>query len=244
MLYEIGIENGNEGRSIAWVHGRPGCFAYGKDARTALKAAPNAIRAYIAWVGAHTKNSWFTSTDIETKVVDTWEVYHIDRKYAPVEPGGGYACEAWFRFDWKPLQTIEIDQGLQMLEWSHEDLLKMVDGLGDDALDCRFLGERWSIREILAHVGSADWWYMDRLGMAFSRDKVPDEAFERLGEVRDYVKGVVATLADIDKVVGVDGEFWSPRKLLRRALWHERDHTEHVRKLIEKLPKLPERKKK
>ena len=29
----------------------------------------------------------------------------------------------------------------------------------------------------------------------------------------------------------VEGEFWSPRKLLRRAVWHERDHTVHIRKL-------------
>jgi hypothetical protein len=32
--------------------------------------------------------------------------------------------------------------------------------------------------------------------------------------------------------MGTDGEFWSPRKLLRRAVWHERDHTEHIRKLL------------
>jgi hypothetical protein len=30
----------------------------------------------------------------------------------------------------------------------------------------------------------------------------------------------------------VDGEFWSPRKALRRALWHERDHIDHINKLI------------
>jgi hypothetical protein len=29
----------------------------------------------------------------------------------------------------------------------------------------------------------------------------------------------------------VDFEFWSPRKLLRRAVWHERDHTTHIRRL-------------
>lgn len=29
---------------------------------------------------------------------------------------------------------------------------------------------------------------------------------------------------------GVEGEFWSPRKLLRRAVWHARDHTAHIRK--------------
>ena len=39
-------------------------------------------------------------------------------------------------------------------------------------------------------------------------------------------------LNGVKQVVGVDGEFWSPRKMLRRALWHERDHTEHIRKLI------------
>lgn len=32
--------------------------------------------------------------------------------------------------------------------------------------------------------------------------------------------------------VGIDGEFWSPRKMLRRAVWHERDHTFHIDKLI------------
>jgi hypothetical protein len=29
------------------------------------------------------------------------------------------------------------------------------------------------------------------------------------------------------------GELWSPRKLLRRAIWHERDHTEHILKINE-----------
>jgi hypothetical protein len=33
-------------------------------------------------------------------------------------------------------------------------------------------------------------------------------------------------------VVGQDGELWSPRKLLRRALWHEMDHIKHIQKLI------------
>jgi len=237
MLYEIGIENGNEGRSIAWVHGHPGCFAYGPNAEEALKAAPDAIRAYAAWIGSHTADNWLSSPDIETRMMDTWTVYDIDRNYDPVEPGEGYSCDAWFRFDWKPLKAIEVERGLQLLEWSRADLLQTVKELSGSALDHRFPGERWSIREILAHVGGADWWYMDRLGMAFSRQRVPEEAFERLEAVREHMRGVVATLADIDRVVGVDGEFWSPRKLLRRAVWHERDHVEHIRKLKGKLTK-------
>ena len=41
-----------------------------------------------------------------------------------------------------------------------------------------------------------------------------------------------ATVTSIKEMVGLDGEFWSPRKSLRRALWHKRDHTEHIRKLL------------
>ncbi len=36
----------------------------------------------------------------------------------------------------------------------------------------------------------------------------------------------------VNQVAGLDGELWSPRKVLRRTLWHERDHTGHIRKLI------------
>jgi hypothetical protein len=43
---------------------------------------------------------------------------------------------------------------------------------------------------------------------------------------------MLPTLEGMKQVFGVDGEFWSPRKVLRRALWHEKDHVEHICKLI------------
>ena len=36
-----------------------------------------------------------------------------------------------------------------------------------------------------------------------------------------------------EKVIGIDGEFWSSRKVLRRAIWHEQDHTAHIKKLLQ-----------
>ena len=54
----------------------------------------------------------------------------------------------------------------------------------------------------------------------------------RLRKVRRHLIATLRTLDGAKKVVAVDGEFWSPRKLLRKALWHERDHTEHIRKLL------------
>jgi len=32
-------------------------------------------------------------------------------------------------------------------------------------------------------------------------------------------------------VVALAGEVWSARKVLRRSLWHERDHTQHILQL-------------
>jgi len=50
--------------------------------------------------------------------------------------------------------------------------------------------------------------------------------------VRDHFNSLLPRLDGVDHVVGLEGEIWSPRKALRRALWHERDHTEHIRKLL------------
>ena len=54
----------------------------------------------------------------------------------------------------------------------------------------------------------------------------------RLQKVRALLNATLPKLEGVVKAVGVDGEFWSPRKVLRRALWHERDHTEHIKKLL------------
>jgi lipopolysaccharide/colanic/teichoic acid biosynthesis glycosyltransferase len=69
-------------------------------------------------------------------------------------------------------------------------------------------------------------------GTAFPRSEVPDQPFERLEKVRSYLIQVLPGLAGSKQVNGVAGELWSPRKLLRRAAWHELDHIAHIRKLL------------
>jgi hypothetical protein len=119
-----------------------------------------------------------------------------------------------------------------MLAWSRADLLKTVKGLSSGKLDQTYPNERWSINDILGHVGGAEWWYLDRLGRAFPRAEVPEAPQERLEKVRAFFVETLPKLEGVKQAVGVDGEFWSPRKVLRRALWHEKDHTGHIRKLL------------
>ena len=61
---------------------------------------------------------------------------------------------------------------------------------------------------------------------------MPSETIERLKIIRDQLLDILPSLADSNLVVGIDEEFWSPRKLLPRAVWHERDHTFHIKELL------------
>jgi hypothetical protein len=119
-----------------------------------------------------------------------------------------------------------------ILEWSRADLLDLTRGLSAGLLERTCPGERWSIAGILKHIGGAEWWYLDRLGLAFPRADVPADPFERLEKVRAWLNHALPSLAGSAQVLGLDGELWSPRKLLRRAAWHELDHIAHIRKLL------------
>lgn len=230
MEFQIGLENNTEGRSIAWALGHPGCFAYGSDGTEALSAAPQAIHKYMGWVSARATPGWFADEPVSTRLVESWDCYSIGEDYEL--KADGYEVNAWFRDDWKPLTEDEVTRGLLILAWSRVELLQTVKDLNLDILERSYPGERWSIAGILAHIANADWWYLDRLGLASPRSEMPSEPFERLEMVRAGLIEILPRLVGSHQVVGIDGEFWSPRKLLRRAAWHERDHIQHIRKLL------------
>ena len=142
--------------------------------------------------------------------------------------------ESFFVRDWKPLKPHEIERALQLLAWSRADLLNLVKGLSAEKLAQTYPNERWPIQGILKHIGGAEWWYQERIGYPYPEKEadVPSDPFERLQVVREHFNALLPKLVDVSKVVGLEGEIWSPRKVLRRALWHERDHTEHIRKLL------------
>lgn len=230
MIFRIGLENNIEGRSLAWVLGHPGCFSVGRNGAQALAGVPQAVRDYVDWIADRSSRSWLIPDHIETVLEETWQVYDIDDTYRLVE--SGYSVNAWFRNDWLPLTVEDVEHGLLLLTWSRVELLDLAGGLSTEQLGRPFPGERWDIAGILRHIGGAEWWYLDRMGLAFPRQEVPDEPFERLEVVRLRLREALPGLVGSNLVLGADGEFWSPRKLLRRAVWHERDHTRHIRKLL------------
>lgn len=232
MLLRIGLETNFEGRSLAWALDFPGCYAYGQDSTEALLRMPRALVDYQAWAGRHAAQSWLADLgDFDVRLVETWDDYTINESYDPAAEGR--LITAWFRNDWKPLSVLEVRQAAQLLEWSRADLLAVIDDLTDELLDRPVAGERWSIRGIIAHLATFEWWMMDQLGVAETgRANLPKDPRERLLATRASLHKILPDLAGLDRVVGKGGELWSARRLVRRVLWHERDHLGHILKLI------------
>ena len=234
MKFQVGIENNLEGRSIAWALEHPGCYAYGMGGNAAALNLESVLNTYSAWILRRETKTWlsFAEDDIEVEINGRWDSYFINDDMDKVSEADGYSVNAFFPYDWKPLTAKDVDRALKLLDWTRTDLLKDVHGVSEEKLNTKFPTERWTIKEILGHVGGAEWWYLDRLELAFPRDKLPEEPIERLKKTRWLVNAVLPKLVGVKRVVGVDGELWSPRKILRRIVWHERDHTEHIRQLI------------
>lgn len=230
MIIRIALENNLEGGSIAWALDHPGCFASGDNENQALDRLPVTVQKYVEWIASHDLQPWLEFVPYEFQVEETWQVYSITEHFELAQDG--YEVNAWFLNDWKPLTEMEIERGLKLLGWSRLDLLRIVEDLPPRKLDQTYRGERWSIRGIIKHIAMAEWWYLDRLSLAPPRQELPSDEFECLEQVRMSLIKLLPDLVGAHKVVGAEGELWSPRKIIRRAAWHERDHFAHIQRLL------------
>lgn len=228
MRIKIGLELENENRATAWALDYPGCFSYGKDGSEAVIALAPALAAYEEWIHRH--GGEISLGNFDLRLVDTWQVYCIDEQYD--EAKEGYEVNAWFLHDWKPLTEAEVQRGLDLLRWSREDLRAVAQQIPVEVLDQTYPQERWSIRGVLGHIAGAEWWYLNRLGLGGERNDLPKGVWNLLDFVRAHLTTALPGWVGVNQVLGKDGEFWSPRKVLRRAIWHEIDHRNHILKLM------------
>ncbi len=231
-IIRVGLENNMDGRSVAWALDYMGCFANGKDGIDALNRVSEALMTFRDRTLQYSPDSWLRDLgDFEVKQEEVFECYFLDENFKLAKDG--YEVDAWFLDDWRPLTKVDIEHGMQILAWARVDLLKLVSPLPPEFLERTYPKERWSIRGVLGHIGNAEHWYMDRLDRAGVAGKdLPKDEFEKLTVVRKRLNQILPTLEGVEQVVGKEGELWSPRKMLRRSIWHEMYHIEHIKKLL------------
>lgn len=232
MHIRIGLENNIEGRSLAWALDFPGCFAYGQDESEACIQLPRALLIFEQWINNHTTQPWFALNDFDLRVVEKYDAFNIDPSFNLVPPGKGYEVNAWFLDDWRPLSAEEIERGSKIFRWQRDELLAGLTTLDSELLTKAHPEERWDIIGIAKHIANAELWYLQRMDLTPITHKDLSANHDiRLEQTAKLINKVFPCFVNQTQVKGIDGEFWSYRKILRRILWHQRNHIDHIKKL-------------
>lgn len=218
MKHRIALEEIEPGHWIAWALDWPGCFSSAGTAEEALARAPERIAAYANWLRAKDPSlPWPDGAAIE--LVERFEAFT-----AKDDPD--YIVNAFFEDDRRALSAADVAHALRLLTWTREDLLQAAQSArtaGMAGLD---------VDSIIRHVANAENWYLDRLDLALPNDQLPEEPIERLKRVRERLRARLPELIGSTRAVTLSDESWSAHKLVRRALWHERDHTAQIAQRI------------
>jgi len=223
MRYRLGVEDIEPGHWVAWALELPGCFSPGSTRTEAIANAGASIAAYEHWLAMHEGRD-----PVDNPYMDI----HVAEICQSIQTAPDYTANAFFEDDRRALSKEDIQRVLKLLEFTRADLMAAVDKISKERRAAPIPGEAdESIDGILNHVGASEWWYLDRLELAFPRAELPDDPVERLKKTRGCLRAKLPDMAGVGLITTRQGETWSARKVARRALWHEKDHTQHIVKL-------------
>jgi len=220
MLYRIGVEDIEPNHWVAWVFELPGCYSKARNREDAIAKAPSRITQYFEWLSSHNYKAPPVAEPIEVEVSESFNSFISE---------SDYIVNAFFKDDRRLLSHDEIEHALWLLEYTRSDLLQVIQRMSSDQLDKPIRGEvQGTIRGILNHVAWAEWWYFDRLNLAFKEEQMPEDVMSMLEKVRTHTRRQLSQLAGNTAITERIGEQWSARKIVRRTLWHERAHTQQI----------------
>jgi uncharacterized damage-inducible protein DinB/predicted RNase H-like HicB family nuclease len=234
--YPVYLEIDNDGRCLAHVLELPGCIVRAPSRDEALAWMPDAIRDHHAWLHHHGEAAPLADAAIEV------EVAAESTGFGPFERGSRAAL---FPPDREPVTAEEMEVMFCLLAYSRADLLSLIAALSDDVLDWQPHPGSFSIRGLLRHVGNAEEWYVSRL---VPPETLPAEwendeelhvcefltmerrtALERLRQLTEEERSAVIYPT---AWTNHPEEPWTARKVLRRFVEHEREHTWQVREIL------------
>jgi uncharacterized damage-inducible protein DinB/predicted RNase H-like HicB family nuclease len=228
MYFRLTIEDIEPNHWVAYALDLPGCFSSAQNSEGAIAQAPERIAEHLAWLSKHMISFVDANLPIEVEIVEQF------RSYESAEEKG-YIVNAFFEDDRRPLGIWDVEVALRLMAWSRNDLLDLVRGVKDEQLNKNIPGETFvSVAGILKHIAIAENWYFGHMGFGLERKHLPEDVFEMLAEVRGNAEQHLVKLMGDQRIVNECGEYWSGRKVLRRMLWHERDHTRHIAQIFEK----------
>lgn len=208
----VGLEQGPDGATRAYALSLPGCSAVGSSPEGAVAALPDELAHWYRFLAS--LGDPVPPRDAELELaVDEWL-----RSDADVAGGASEVCFDWDRAS---LSDREIDAGLRRMGDVRGTLLARLRSHGrgaDAALDQAMLGE-WTVRRALEEMARAEWWTLTRLGASPLADAGRGTIARLDTALALAVQHFTHLPAELrDRALLLDGEEWTPRKVLRRLL--------------------------
>ena len=226
MNYRLAVEDMEPDHWIAWVLDLPGCYSSARTSAKAISQVPFNISEYFSLISGYDSELIIPREPIKIEIIESFKSFQ-----GPEDPD--YIVNAFFEDDKRPIGYWDVMIGQRLLDWSRSELIKAIQNVDEDKLNLPIPNEvRGSIAGIIDHIAGAENWYFSMLGLSLKRDALPDKSQEKLVQVRQNTKTQLWKLIGDDQITENRGEMWSARKILRRTLWHEQDHTQHIERLL------------
>ena len=194
---------------VAHVPALPGASARGETIQQAKENIRNAVEEYLSLL-----------RDVGEQVPKASEDVHLE--FEEVD-------SSTFLTDYDRLHPNEMETLFRWMAISRQELMDLVKSLPEQAFEWESGNDTPSIRDILCHVAESDLWYTDRL------KQWPEAPLFRLAATRGVALERLRALSDkeLGRVTVHEGQEWTPRKVVRRMLEHEREHIAQLQQLIE-----------
>ncbi len=223
MTYDTYLEVFPDGQVLAQILDLPGCFAYGVSEAEAHNNLRVAVPDYYRWLSMQDADTPTVSGEVELNA----------RERFAVTMQGLHEVRAFFTPDAAPLTEDDLGWGLALMSYAQIDLRRYTVELDAETLDWQPAPEAWSIRQIIDHLAQMEIWLATRLDtqpqvpVATELPGTPFERYDKIHE-RAMLRYSGATPEQRAAITEHTGERWSLRKMLRRSIVHEREHTEQI----------------
>jgi predicted RNase H-like HicB family nuclease/uncharacterized damage-inducible protein DinB len=194
---------------VAHVPALPGASARGQTVDEAKENVRLAVEQYLALL-----------RDVGEPVPRAGEPIHLEFEETDTTT---------FVTDYDALRPAEMETILRWMAISRQELVDLLHCMPQEMMDWKPPESEWSVAEIVCHMAESDLWYTERL------KQWPEAPLFRLAATRGIALERLRALSEADRgrVTHHQGEEWTPRKVTRRMLEHEREHIGQLRRLIE-----------
>ena len=231
MAYKTSLIVGPDGSTQSHIHSLMGCFALASTKERSMFKLKSAIAEYFRWL-----RSYGEDVAIPTKPTLA-VVQELRMRGSPGDAGGP---DPLLRCDKVAASHENVTCCLRLLSYTREDLLQLLFGLSEEALDWRPQGEPRSVRNALRHIAQVDIWYLSRIDADPPFDKTKErDVFKFLTSSRTVVREALPSLTPTQLVKVFYPRKWSDKaypwtatKVLHRLVTHERQHTNYLKRIL------------